>query len=84
MSHTPLSERDLARLVNHMFEAVLSEDERAELLVWIRRWEAKNPGVDAANRVTGWIDVAYEFQARREGRDTRSAEIPMPGFALAL
>jgi hypothetical protein len=55
---------NLESLVHHMFDQVLDESERAELMSWIRRWEAANPGVDAAHRVTGWIDVAYEFQSR--------------------
>jgi hypothetical protein len=48
-----------------MFSEVLSEAERAELLTWIEAWEAAHPDVDAAHRVTGWIDVAYDFQSRR-------------------
>ena len=48
-----------------MFSEVLSEPERAELLTWIEAWEAAHPDVDAAHRVTGWIDVAYDFQSRR-------------------
>ncbi len=48
-----------------MFDQVFSAAERAELLTWIRRWEIENPNVDAAHRVTGWIDVAYAFQVRR-------------------
>ena len=55
---------NLEALVEHMFDQVLSAPEREELLVWIRRWEAAHPDADAAHRVTGWIDVAYEFQAR--------------------
>ncbi len=82
---SPLSERDLTRLVDHMFEHVLGDEERVELLVWIRRWEAANPGVDSANRVTGWIDVAYEFQARLEGRLTDAAPARrMPRLSFAL
>jgi hypothetical protein len=50
-------------LVDHMFDQVLTADERAELLIRIRAWEAANPDVDNAHRITGWIDVAYEFQA---------------------
>jgi len=52
-------------LVDRMFDQVLDRDERAELMVRIRAWEAANPDVDNAHRITGWIDVAYEFQARR-------------------
>ena len=56
----------LPALVDHMFELVLDEAERRELLTWIQAWEAENPDVDAAHRVTGWIDVAYAFQARAD------------------
>ena len=49
-----------------MFDQVLTESERAELLVWIRRWEDAHPDADPAHRVTGWIDVAYAFQTRTE------------------
>ena len=59
---------DVSTLVDTMFEAVLTPDERAELLIWIRRWEAENPDVDNAHRITGWIDVAYAFQEWRVGR----------------
>ena len=52
-------------LVERMFDQVLEPDERAELMVHIRAWEAANPDVDNAHRITGWIDVAYAFQARR-------------------
>jgi hypothetical protein len=52
-------------LVDRMFDQVLDQDERAELMVRIRAWEAANPDVDNAHRITGWIDVAYESQARR-------------------
>ena len=52
-------------LVDRMFDQVLDHDERSELMVRIRAWEAANPDVDNAHRITGWIDVAYEFQARR-------------------
>lgn len=55
---------DLERLVDRMFEQVMSESERSELLVCIREWESANPKVDAAHRVTGWIDVAYDLRAR--------------------
>ncbi len=58
---SPLS---LAALVERMFDQVLGEDERVELLAWIEEWEAANPDADSAHRVTGWIDVAYSFQAR--------------------
>jgi hypothetical protein len=64
----------IEQLVEHMFDQVFTEDERAELLVWIHRWEAANPDVDAAHRVTGWIDVAYAFQARLEGTSSTTIE----------
>jgi hypothetical protein len=68
-----VTQHTIEQLVEHMFDQVFSEAERAELLVWITRWEEANPGVDPAHRVTGWIDVAYSFQARialaREGSD---------------
>lgn len=57
--------QDLAALVDNMFAAVLSEEERQGLLVWIERWEDEHPDATAAERVTGWIDVAYDFQASR-------------------
>lgn len=58
--------QDLEELIEHMFEQVLDGPERAELRVWIEEWEAANPDADAAHRVTGWIDVAYAFQARAD------------------
>ena len=47
-----------------MFGEVFTPDERADLLTWIQAWEAENPDVTAAERVTGWLDVAYAFQER--------------------
>ena len=47
-----------------MFAEVLTPEERAGLLEWIRVWEEANPGATSAQRVTGWIDVAYAYQAR--------------------
>jgi hypothetical protein len=64
---------DIAHLVDHMFSEVLDENERAELLAWIHAWEARNPDVDAAHRVTGWIDVAYAYHSRRNGMPTSEA-----------
>jgi hypothetical protein len=58
-----------------MFDQVFTESERAELLAWIHRWEAENPEVDAALRVTGWIDVAYSFQARIDLEDEYAATV---------
>ena len=51
-----------------MFGEVFTAEERADLLAWIRAWEAENPDVTAAQRVTGWIDVAYAFQERGVSR----------------
>ncbi len=58
---SPLS---LVGMIDRMFDQVLTEDERVELLAWIEEWETANPDADSAHRVTGWIDVAYAFQAR--------------------
>ena len=55
---------DVTVLVDTMFAEGLMPDERADLLTWIHAWEAENPDVTAAERVTGWIDVAYSFQER--------------------
>jgi hypothetical protein len=55
---------DVAVLVDSMFAEGLMPHERADLLTWIHSWEAENPDVTAAERVTGWIDVAYSFQER--------------------
>jgi hypothetical protein len=65
MTRTP-GPADVAALIDGMFADVLSAAERRELRVWIERWDAENPDVDPANRVTGWIDVAYAFQARQD------------------
>jgi len=62
-------------LVDRMFDQLLDSDERAELLVRIRAWEAANPDVDNAHRITGWIDVAYEFQAGRRVRAVTASPI---------
>jgi len=73
----------LETLVDHMFDQVLDAQERSELLAWIRAWEDANPDVDNAHRVTGWIDVAYAFQARQrsEIRDrARSAAWSLPDW----
>jgi hypothetical protein len=64
VSPYPPAEAHLETLVDHMFDQVLEGSERAELIEWIRHWEAANPDVDNAHRITGWIDVAYAFQAR--------------------
>jgi hypothetical protein len=68
---------DVAGLVDHMFAGVFTPEERAELLIWIREWEAANPDVDSAHRITGWIDVAYAFQSRRP----RTVRTPAPAAA---
>ncbi|MBK9739133.1 MAG: hypothetical protein IPO93_06420 [Actinobacteria bacterium] len=60
--------QDLEELIEHMFEQVLDAAERAELRAWIEEWEAAHPDADAAHRVTGWIDVAYAFQAGADSR----------------
>jgi hypothetical protein len=70
------SPANLERLVEHMFDQVLGPLERAELLSWIAEWEKANPDVDAAHRVTGWIDVAYAYQAYRDGRVVRTTYKP--------
>ena len=73
VARTVDSPANLERLVEHMFDQVLGPLERAELLGWIAEWERANPDVDAAHRVTGWIDVAYAYQAHRDGRSTTTA-----------
>jgi hypothetical protein len=60
---------NVERLVEHMFDQVFGEEERAELLACIHEWEAANPDVDPAHRVTGWIDVAYLYQAGLNDHD---------------
>lgn len=64
MRSRPRAQLDVAALVDRMFGEVFTDEERADLLAWIRAWEAENPDVTAAERVTGWIDVAYAFQER--------------------
>lgn len=64
MAPQPALPAKLETLVDHMFDQVFEADERAELMLWIHEWEAANPDVDNAHRITGWIDVAYAFQAR--------------------
>lgn len=85
MSLPEVGRPNLATLVDHMFDRVLEAPERAQLLSWIEAWEAANPDVDNAHRVTGWIDVAYAFQARldrqAEVRDrVRTVEWSHPGL----
>ena len=78
----------LAGLVDRIFDQVLGDDERAELLEWIREWEAANPDVDAAHRVTGWIDVAYAFQARADAQAASRSPVavhpPLVAFVQAV
>lgn len=78
---------DLEALVHHMFDQVLEESERAELLGWIQKWEAQNPDVDPAHRVTGWIDVAYAFKSRTDVRaevrsPVRGSPAGIPGWGV--
>ena len=56
---------DVAALVENMFADVLTPSERQDLLARIEAWEAANPGLSSAERITGWIDVAYEYQAEK-------------------
>lgn len=64
-------------LVDRMFDQVLSQAERAELLDRIREWETANPDVAPAQRVTAWIDLAYELQAsHRDVRPSASSHAP--------
>jgi hypothetical protein len=76
---TPTS---IEHLVEHMFDQVFTEAERAELLECIRAWERANPDVDAAHRVTGWIDVAYDYQAQL--REPARGVAPFRGRARDL
>ena len=55
---------DLDGLVDQMFTDALSDDERAELLDWVRAWDVAHPDVDPAHRLIGWIDAAYAYQSR--------------------
>lgn len=59
------SSPDVAALVENMFADVLTPSERQDLLARIELWEAANPGLSSAERITGWIDVAYEYQAEK-------------------
>lgn len=59
------SSPDVAALVENMFADVLTPSERQALLARIEDWEAANPGLTSAERITGWIDVAYEYQAEK-------------------
>lgn len=66
---------DLATLVDHMFEQVMGEAERAELLACIKTWEAENPDVDSAHRVTAWIDIAYDVRSRANAGPRALSEV---------
>lgn len=57
---------DIGGLVDHMFQDVFTEVERAALRDRIAVWESNNPGVTQAERVMGWIDVAYQYQMETE------------------
>lgn len=78
----------LETLVDRMFDQVLEAAERAELIAWIREWEAAHPEVDNAHRITGWIDVAYAFQARTVDRhpisDAQGDACLTPGAGVVL
>jgi hypothetical protein len=82
MGSRPRAQLDVAALVHSMFGEVFTADERADLLTWIQAWEVENPEVTAAERVTGWIDVAYAFQERGVSlpswRPPRPAPQPTP------
>jgi hypothetical protein len=67
-----VTQSNVERLVEHMFDQIFADDERVELLACIHEWERANPEVDPAHRVTGWIDVAYLYQAGLKGDHQRS------------
>lgn len=48
-----------------MFRDVFNDEERAELVARIRAWEAANPDLPASQRISSWIDIAYDYQAGR-------------------
>ena len=85
MRSRPRAQLDVVVLVDSMFGKVFTQEERADLLTWIQAWEDENPRVTAAERVTGWIDVAYAFQER--GVSVPSwrppAAVPLPAEAPA-
>jgi hypothetical protein len=66
----------VADVVNRMFADAFADDERTELAQWIEAWDAANPDVPQAQRLTGWIDVAYAFQERGASRSTWSPAHP--------
>jgi hypothetical protein len=63
-------------VVNRMFADAFTDDERTELAQWIEAWDAANPDVPQAQRLTGWIDVAYAFQERGASRPSWSPARP--------
>jgi hypothetical protein len=73
----------LETLVDHMFDQVLEAPQRAELIDWIRAWEAANPDVDNAHRITGWIDVAYAFQARADSDAEPASRVRIARWSLS-
>ena len=78
MRSRPRAQLDVAVLVDSMFGEVFTVEERVDLLTWIRAWEAENPGVTAADRVTGWIDVAYSFQEREVSQSSLRPHVTPP------
>ena len=79
----PVRPQPIAALVENMFSEVFTAEERAGLLEHIEAWESENPDVTAAQRVTGWIDVAYAYQARQRPRPAAD-RLPMWGVAPAV
>jgi hypothetical protein len=71
-------------LVDHMFDQVLEASERSALILWILEWEAANPDVDNAHRITGWIDVAYVFQARADRGSRARDSMPISPWNVAV
>jgi hypothetical protein len=58
-------ERKIDSLVDNMFRDVFTDEERAELVERIKVWEVDHPGLTPSQRISGWIDLAYDFQAGR-------------------
>lgn len=63
VTRTGSQPRDVAHLVQHMFADVFTEDERAGLLAQITAWDAEHPDASPADRISAWIDIAYEYQS---------------------
>ena len=57
--------RDPSTLIDNMFQDVFSVEERAALRDRILAWEATQPQLSPADRITAWIDIAYTFQHER-------------------